>query len=154
MRRRGSVSQPLIKSLIPGSGEEQSHHCRRKCLEQVSALADGNGSLRGPVQVALGALLLRCRKTCCCTAYPQDWIRTLGTNRIAKVHLKDFKFAKRQAEFVNLRDRRARLERSPQRLWVRLVTTCLRHGGYFPKRRPGVFAGLWAHRVDLILEGA
>lgn len=35
--------------------------------------------------------------------YPQDWIRTLGP-RIAKVHLKDFKFAKRQAEFVNLRD--------------------------------------------------
>lgn len=35
--------------------------------------------------------------------YPQDWIRTLGP-RIAKVHLKDFKFAKRQAEFVNLRE--------------------------------------------------
>ncbi len=35
--------------------------------------------------------------------YPQDWIRTLGP-RIAKLHLKDFKFAKRQAEFVNLRD--------------------------------------------------
>jgi L-ribulose-5-phosphate 3-epimerase len=37
------------------------------------------------------------------TGYPQDWIRTLG-NRIAKLHLKDFTFKKRQAEFVNLRD--------------------------------------------------
>ena len=42
-------------------------------------------------------------------AYPQDWIRTLGS-RIVKLHLKDFKFKndpqikKRVAEFVNLRD--------------------------------------------------
>ena len=35
--------------------------------------------------------------------YPQDWIRTLG-KRIVKLHFKDFKFAKRQAEFVNIRD--------------------------------------------------
>ena len=35
--------------------------------------------------------------------YPQDWIRTLGP-RIVKLHFKDFKFAKRQAEFVNIRD--------------------------------------------------
>lgn len=41
--------------------------------------------------------------------YPQDWIRTLGP-RIAKLHLKDFKFAndpsikKRVADFVNIRD--------------------------------------------------
>lgn len=35
--------------------------------------------------------------------YPQDWIRTLG-KRIVKLHLKDFKFAKRQAEFVALRE--------------------------------------------------
>jgi hexulose-6-phosphate isomerase len=35
--------------------------------------------------------------------YPQDWIRTLG-NRIVKLHLKDFVFKKRQAEFVNLRE--------------------------------------------------
>src|SRR3989441_12142915 len=35
--------------------------------------------------------------------YPQDWIRTLG-KRIVKLHFKDFKFVKRQAEFVNLRD--------------------------------------------------
>ena len=37
------------------------------------------------------------------TGYPEDWIRTLG-KRIAKVHLKDFKFAKRVAEFVPLRE--------------------------------------------------
>jgi L-ribulose-5-phosphate 3-epimerase len=35
--------------------------------------------------------------------YPQDWIRTLG-NRIVKLHLKDFQFKKRVAEFVPLRD--------------------------------------------------
>jgi L-ribulose-5-phosphate 3-epimerase len=35
--------------------------------------------------------------------YPHDWIRALGP-RIAKLHLKDFRFQKRQAEFVALRD--------------------------------------------------
>ncbi|MBI3472715.1 MAG: sugar phosphate isomerase/epimerase [Candidatus Solibacter usitatus] len=35
--------------------------------------------------------------------YPQDWIRTLG-QRIAKLHIKDFKFANRQAQFVDLRE--------------------------------------------------
>lgn len=35
--------------------------------------------------------------------YPQDWIRTLGA-RIVKLHLKDFRFRKMQAEFVNLRE--------------------------------------------------
>jgi len=35
--------------------------------------------------------------------YPQDWIRTLG-KRIVKVHFKDFRFQKRQAEFVALRE--------------------------------------------------
>ena len=34
-------------------------------------------------------------------AYPQDWIRTLG-KRIVKVHVKDFSFKKRQAEFTAL----------------------------------------------------
>jgi len=36
--------------------------------------------------------------------YPQDWIVTLGKERIAKLHFKDFKFAQRRAEFVNLRE--------------------------------------------------
>jgi hexulose-6-phosphate isomerase len=35
--------------------------------------------------------------------YPQDWIRILGS-RIAKLHIKDFKFAKGQAQFVALRE--------------------------------------------------
>jgi L-ribulose-5-phosphate 3-epimerase len=33
--------------------------------------------------------------------YPQDWIRTLG-NRIVKLHVKDFSFRKRVAEFTPL----------------------------------------------------
>ena len=33
--------------------------------------------------------------------YPQDWIRTLG-KRIVKVHIKDFSFKNRRAEFTNL----------------------------------------------------
>ncbi|MFN7997915.1 MAG: sugar phosphate isomerase/epimerase family protein [Bryobacteraceae bacterium] len=37
------------------------------------------------------------------TGYPQDWIRTLG-KRIAKVHIKDFRFRKMTAEFVPLRE--------------------------------------------------
>lgn len=36
--------------------------------------------------------------------YPQDWIRTLGKKRIAKVHIKDFRFKNRVAEFVDLHD--------------------------------------------------
>jgi L-ribulose-5-phosphate 3-epimerase len=36
-------------------------------------------------------------------AYPQDWIRTLGP-RIVKLHVKDFRFKNRLAEFVALRE--------------------------------------------------
>jgi len=36
--------------------------------------------------------------------YPQDWVRTLGKKRIAKVHIKDFRFKNRTAEFVDLFD--------------------------------------------------
>ena len=35
--------------------------------------------------------------------YPQDWIRTLG-KRTVKLHIKDFRFRKMHAEFVNLRE--------------------------------------------------
>ena len=35
--------------------------------------------------------------------YPQDWIRTLG-KRVAKVHLKDFKFEKGRTEWTPLRE--------------------------------------------------
>ena len=37
------------------------------------------------------------------SGYPQDWIRTLG-KRIVKLHIKDFKFKNRVAEFVALRE--------------------------------------------------
>jgi L-ribulose-5-phosphate 3-epimerase len=37
------------------------------------------------------------------TGYPQDWIHTLG-KRIVKLHIKDFRFRKMQAEFVPLRE--------------------------------------------------
>jgi len=36
--------------------------------------------------------------------FPQDWIRTLGKKRIAKLHLKDFAFKQRVAEFKDLRE--------------------------------------------------
>src|SRR5580700_11267541 len=38
---------------------------------------------------------------CAITGYPQDWIRTLG-KRIVKLHVKDFSFKKRVAEFSPL----------------------------------------------------
>src|SRR5271157_4850203 len=37
------------------------------------------------------------------TGYPQDWIRAVGP-RIRKLHIKDFRFRKMQAEFVPLRE--------------------------------------------------
>ncbi|HTQ56074.1 MAG TPA: sugar phosphate isomerase/epimerase family protein [Bryobacteraceae bacterium] len=37
------------------------------------------------------------------TGYPQDWIRTAG-KRIAKLHIKDFRFRNMRAEFVPLRE--------------------------------------------------
>jgi hexulose-6-phosphate isomerase len=36
--------------------------------------------------------------------FPQDWARTLGAKRIAKLHIKDFKFKNRSAEFTDLFD--------------------------------------------------
>lgn len=36
--------------------------------------------------------------------YPQDWVRTLGKKRIAKLHVKDFSFKQRVAEFKDLRE--------------------------------------------------
>ena len=36
-------------------------------------------------------------------AYPQDWIRTVG-KRIAKLHIKDFRFRKMLAKLVPLRE--------------------------------------------------
>jgi L-ribulose-5-phosphate 3-epimerase len=82
--------------------------------------------------------------------YPQDWIRTLG-NRIVKVHLKDFKFAKRQAEFVPLRE--GEID------WKEVYKAFAEIGykGTATVELPGGDAAYLkdvSHRVDLILTGA
>ncbi|MGJ5814067.1 sugar phosphate isomerase/epimerase family protein [Paludibaculum fermentans] len=82
--------------------------------------------------------------------YPQDWIRTLGP-RIAKVHLKDFKFAKRQAEFVNLRDGEINwkeIYKSLEDIGYKGVATVELSGG------DGEYLKDVSKRVDLILENA
>jgi len=82
--------------------------------------------------------------------YPQDWIRTLG-KRIVKLHLKDFKFQKRTAEFVPLREGEIN--------WKE-VHKALAEIGYngtaTVELLPGDEAYLRevSHRVDLILQGA
>ncbi|MCC6391316.1 MAG: sugar phosphate isomerase/epimerase [Bryobacterales bacterium] len=82
--------------------------------------------------------------------YPQDWIRTLG-KRIVKLHFKDFKFAKRVAEFVNLRD--GEID------WIE-IHNALTGIGYKGSATVELASGDAAylkdvsHRVDLILEGA
>ncbi len=82
--------------------------------------------------------------------YPQDWIRTLGP-RIAKVHLKDFKFAKRQAEFVNLRDGEINwkeIYKSLEEVGYKGVATVELSGG------DADYLKDVSKRVDLILENA
>lgn len=82
--------------------------------------------------------------------YPQDWIRTLG-KRIVKLHFKDFKFAKRVAQFVNLRD--GEID------WIE-VHNALSGIGYKGSATVELASGDAAYlkdvsrRVDLILEGA
>jgi hexulose-6-phosphate isomerase len=82
--------------------------------------------------------------------YPQDWIRTLGP-RIAKVHLKDFKFAKRQAEFVNLRDGEINWKevyKALEEVGYKGVATVELSGG------DGDYLKDVSKRVDMILENA
>jgi hexulose-6-phosphate isomerase len=82
--------------------------------------------------------------------YPQDWIRTLG-KRIVKLHLKDFRFQKRQAEFVPLRDGEIN--------WKEIYKA-LSEIGYKGTATVEVQGGDKEHlaeigrRVDLILTGA
>ena len=84
------------------------------------------------------------------SGYPQDWIRTLN-KRIAKLHLKDFKFQKRTAEFVPLREGEIN--------WKE-VHAALAEIGYHGTATVELSAGDEAylrdvsHRVDLILQGA
>jgi L-ribulose-5-phosphate 3-epimerase len=82
--------------------------------------------------------------------YPQDWIRTLG-KRIVKLHLKDFKFQKRTAEFVPLRE---------GEIDWKEVHKALAEIGYngtatveLPKGDEAYLREV-SHRVDLILQGA
>jgi hexulose-6-phosphate isomerase len=83
--------------------------------------------------------------------YPQDWIATLGKERIAKIHLKDFRFVKRQAEFVNLRDGEVDWKAVHAGLaaigWSGYATVELTAGD-------AAYLKDVARRVDLILEGA
>ncbi len=83
--------------------------------------------------------------------FPQDWVRTLGKQRIAKVHFKDFKFAKRQAEFVNLRE--GELD------WkaVHAALTEIGYNGYATvelEKGNAAYLKDVANRVDLIFAGA
>jgi len=84
------------------------------------------------------------------TGYPQDWIRILG-DRIVKLHLKDFKFAKRVAEFVPLRE---------GEIDWKAVYAALAEIGYKGTATVELPAGDAAYlrevsrRVDLILTGA
>jgi hexulose-6-phosphate isomerase len=82
--------------------------------------------------------------------YPQDWITTLG-KRIVKLHLKDFKFAKRQAEFVDLREGEIDWKAVHRALGE------IGYNGYATVELRGGDAAYLkdvSRRVDLILQGA
>ena len=82
--------------------------------------------------------------------YPQDWIRTLG-KRTVKLHLKDFRFKDRHAEFVNLRE---------GEIDWKAVHQALVDVGYKGTATVELSSGDLAYlkdvsrRVDLILNGA
>ena len=79
--------------------------------------------------------------------YPHDWIRALGP-RIAKLHLKDFRFQKRVAEFVALRDGDIDWPAIYQAL------TDIKYSGYATvelNRGDGAYLKEVSRRVDLIL---
>jgi hexulose-6-phosphate isomerase len=81
--------------------------------------------------------------------YPQDWIRTLG-KRIVKVHLKDFRFRNRQAEFVPLREGEINwpeIYKALAEIGYRGTATVEVRGGNEAELRE------ISKRVDLILEG-
>jgi hexulose-6-phosphate isomerase len=82
--------------------------------------------------------------------YPQDWIRTLG-GRIVKLHLKDFRFRKRHAEFVQLR------EGDIDWLEVHKALTEIGYTGTATVELPAGDAAYLrevSRRVDLILSGS
>jgi L-ribulose-5-phosphate 3-epimerase len=82
--------------------------------------------------------------------YPQDWIRTLG-NRIVKLHLKDFRFKNRLAEFVPLREGEIDWKA------IHAALTDIRYKGAATVEVSGGDRNVLAEisrRVDLILTGA
>jgi hexulose-6-phosphate isomerase len=82
--------------------------------------------------------------------YPQDWIRTLG-KRIAKVHLKDFKFQKMQCQFTDLREgdiNWPEVYKALKEVGYNGAATVELRGGDEPYLREV------SRRVDLILTGA
>lgn len=81
--------------------------------------------------------------------YPQDWIRALGP-RIAKLHLKDFRFKNRQAEFVALR------EGDIDWPEIHRALTDIKYEGYATvelNSGDGVYLKEVSRRVDMILNG-
>ena len=84
------------------------------------------------------------------SGYPQDWIRTLG-KRIVKLHIKDFKFEKRVAQFVPLRE---------GEIDWKAIHTALAEIGYHGTATVELPGGDEAYlrevsrRFDLILQGA
>lgn len=81
--------------------------------------------------------------------YPQDWIRTLG-KRIVKLHLKDFRFKSRLAEFVPLR------EGDIDWVEVHKALAEIGYAGTATVELPGgdeAYLREVSRRVDLILEG-
>lgn len=84
------------------------------------------------------------------SGYPQDWIRTLG-KRIVKLHIKDFKFEKRVAQFVPLRE--------GEIAWPEVYTALAEIGynGSATVELPGgdeAYLREVSRRFDLILTGA
>jgi hexulose-6-phosphate isomerase len=87
--------------------------------------------------------------------FPQDWIRTLGP-RIAKVHLKDFRFENMKAEFLNLRDGQIdwkAVHDALAEVGYKGDATVEVSGSPDESKAREYFTDL-AKRVDLILEGA
>jgi L-ribulose-5-phosphate 3-epimerase len=82
--------------------------------------------------------------------YPEDWIRILG-KRIVKLHLKDFKFTKMQAQFVPLREGQINWKE------VHKALAEIGYNGTATVELPGgdgEYLKDVSKRVDLILQGA
>lgn len=84
------------------------------------------------------------------SGYPQDWIRALN-RRIVKLHIKDFKFANRDARFVPLREGEIdwpEVHRALVEIGYRGSATVELPGG------DGAYLKEVSRRFDLILNGA